>query len=272
MDARNPLDLECLKGFDHDRFGVLARSLQVLLAHGAMDYAIAAVRQFAVQTRLVPATMESQLVDVVGVRLANALEGVGCTTVAAFLHMADWAITRIPNVGEGAVATRDRLRAELGTGRVLEEWDSDGLEFDFLAAEFPREVIQFVERDMSAGMNSSVSQPAGQLNVFEALKLLSNNRNAAAREIETRIVALEDEIDSLKAMLKLLGKKKAKQAKPLAGDMARVATAMLSLLVDKAMKPGEIASEIGSTAIQVGKVAANDARFKRHADGRIALA
>lgn len=264
---QNPMDLECLRDFDHQRFGVLARALQVLLAHGALDYAIAAVRQFAAQTRRVPATRATQLIDVVGVRIANALEDIGCTTVGAFVRMCDGQILAVPNLGDGVVAIRDRLILELQRGELVEDLcagGAEGLEFDFLDAEVPRELVQFSEGVMSTGVSSNVS-------VFDALRVLSERREEAAREIEAKIIALEDEISSLKQMQKLLGGKTKKQRK-LPGDLVKVAASMAEVLVGKALKPGEIAGMIGSTPIQIGKIAANDERFKRNSDGRIALA
>jgi hypothetical protein len=262
QSIQNPLGLECLSGFDHQRFGVLARALQVLLAHGAIEYAVSSVRQFAAQTRSTPATQSSPLVEVVGVRLANAMEQVGCTTVGAFTRMADAEILSVPNVGEGAIAIRDRLRCELASGELASQ-DFEELEFDFLDWRYPHEVLKFSEVAMSLG--------SANISVMDALKVLSKRREEGTREIDSQIARLESEINSLKQMRKLLGGKN-KKAKSLSSDLQKVASRMADALVGKAMKPGEIAGLLGSTAIQIGKIAANDARFKRNDDGRIVLA
>lgn len=133
MDNLNPNGLECLEDFDHGKFGVLARKLQLLLATGQTERAVEEVRQFALETRRRPATMQSQLVDVVPVRLANALHLIGVQTVAAFLRCTDAQLMGVPNVGELAVLIRERVARELATGRLLEglEEDQRQLAYDF---------------------------------------------------------------------------------------------------------------------------------------------
>jgi len=262
----NPLDLECLRDFDHARFGVLARSLQILLAHGAMDYAIAAVRQFAVQTRRRVATPASQLVDVVPVRLANSLETIGCTTLSAFLKLRDVEVLSTPDVDVGALAIREQLRRELAAGRLLEACGGDEeLAFDFLADSVPHNVLDYVE----GRMNQSVTN----VSVLDALKVLSERGDEAVREIDSKIAALRSEMDQLNKMRSMLAPKVKRKMK-LPEKYKPLSDAMAVLLrgEKESLRPKDLATRLKSSGIVIGKIAANDSRFMRYDDGRIGLA
>ena len=266
MDPKNPLELECLQGFDHSRFGVLARALQVLLGHGAVDYAVAAVRQFAQQTRRRVATPSSQLVDVISIRTANALEQIGCTTVAAFLMLQDAEVLAVPNVGERVLADREQLRRELAAGVRLEEYGSDeDLAFDFFAADVPRDVLDYVEGRMNQSLQN--------VSVMDALRVLAERGNEAAREIDVKIASLNAEIAQLKKMRSMLGVKAVRKPTELSDKYKPIADAMAKVLVDGVSDmPGKIAPKVNASPIIVGKIAKEDSRFMRCEDGRICLA
>lgn len=260
------MELECLQGFDHARFGVLARSLQVLLGRGALDHAIFAVRQFAVQTRRRVATPASQLVDVVPVRLANALEEIGVTTVAAFLRMRDAELFSVANVADAALAVRERLRQELAAGKLLEACGGDEeLAFDWFADYVPRGVLDYVDGIMN--------QSTVNVSVMDALKVLSERGPEAVREIDTKLASLRVEIDQLKQMRSMLAPKEKRKMK-LPDKYKQLGDAIAEMLKSEkeALRPKVIAARLHSSGIVVGKIAANDARFMRYDDGRIGLA
>jgi hypothetical protein len=262
----NPLDLECLRDFDHARFGVLARSLQVLLGRGALDYAIAAVREFARQTRRRVATPASQLVDVLPLRLANALETIGCTTLSAFLQLQDAEVLSTPNVDGGALVIREQLRRELAAGELLEVCGGDEeLAFDFFADTVPQCVLDYVE----GRMNQSVAN----VSVLDALKILSERGDEAVREIDSKIAALQSEMDQLNKMRSMLVPK-AKRRFKLPEKYKPLSDAMAEMLrgEKESLRPKVLATRLKSSGIVIGKIAANDSRFMRYDDGRIGLA
>jgi uncharacterized small protein (DUF1192 family) len=253
----NPLDLECLRDFDHARFGVLARSLQVLLGRGALDYAIAAVREFARQTRRRVATPASQLVDVLPLRLANALETIGCTTLSAFLQLQDAEVLSTPNVDGGALVIREQLRRELAAGKLLESCVGEELAFDFFADTVPQCVLDYVE----GRMNQSVAN----VSVLDALKILSERGDEAVREIDSKIAALQSEMDQLTKAKRRF--KLPEKYKPLSDAMAEMLRGE-----KESLRPKVLATRLKSSGIVIGKIAANDSRFMRYDDGRIGLA
>jgi hypothetical protein len=263
---QDPLELECLQGFDHARFGVLARSLQVLLGHGAVDYAIDAVRQFAQATRRQPASLGSQLVDVLPVRIANALEEIGCTTAAAFLKLSDGEICSVPGLGEQTIAMREQLRLEIASGVRLEECGGDEeLEFDFLA-DCPREVLDYVEGRMSQSDTKEVS-------VLDALKVIAERGTEAVAAIDRKLIELEAEVASLKKMKAMLMPATPRKPARLADKYIPIADGMFEHLKGGvSAMPGKIAVQVQSSAIIVGKIAKEDKRFMRYSDGRIGLA
>jgi hypothetical protein len=261
----NPLDLECLRDFDHARFGVLARSLQVLLGRGALDYAIAAVREFARQTRRRVATSASQLVDVLPLRLANALETIGCTTLSAFLQLQDAEVLSTPNVDGGALVIREQLRRELAAGKLLESCVGEELAFDFFADTVPQCVLDYVE----GRMNQSVAN----VSVLDALKVLSERGDEAVREIDSKIAALQSEMDQLNKMRSMLVPKVKRKIK-LPEKYKPLSDAMAEMLrgEKESLRPKVLATRLKSSGIVIGKIAANDSRFMRYDDGRIGLA
>jgi hypothetical protein len=182
------------------------------------------------------------------------------------LKLRDAEILAVPNLGERVIEIREQLRRELAAGVRLEECGGDEeLEFDWLADDVPREVLDFVEGRMI--------QPEGkQVSVMDALKVISERGMEAAMEIDRKLIALEAEIASLKKMKAMLLPPAPRKPMRLPESAAPVASAMLKALVGKTLKPSEIASEVKSTAIMVGKIAKNDSRFMRYSDGRIGIA
>lgn len=265
MTDPDPLKLECLAGFDHGRFGVACRAMQVLLAYGYVDRAVDCLRQFAVQSRRQVATPQTPLVDVVPVRLANALEELGVTTLAAFLRCGDRQLEGVANVGSGAIRLREQLRSELLTGELRAGEEVDDLSFDFLTDEYPEEVLKFIER------KTEVS--ATEVTVLDALKVIAERGSEAVEQIDVKIEQLQSEIDQLKKMRALLGPKETRTLK-LTAEHLKVADRIESVLKANAaaMMPKHLAAKCGLHYAIVGRIARADRRFMRYDDGRIGLA
>lgn len=272
MNDPDPLKLECLEGFDHGRFGVACRTIQVLLGYGYVDRAVECLRQFAVESRRRAATPQTPLVDVVPVRVANSLEQIGITTLAAFLRASDQQLWSVPNIGEGCIRLREQLRRELQTGELMAGEPVDDLSLDFLKDECPQEVLDFVER------NRQVS--SASVSVLDALKVIADRGAEAVSEIDSKIADLQAEIDQLKKMRSLLGGKtnprERGEYKPmqLTDEHVETADKMHKVLTDAraALPPAQIASKIGQHFALVGRIAKADSRFMRYSDGRIGLA
>lgn len=270
---------DCLVGFDHARFGVLARSLQVLLAHNAVEHAHMAVRGFAQQAHKRKATRQSLLVDLMPLRYANALEDVGCVTLQAFLAMSNRDIECIPECGEWVISQRDRMRGLLQSGELYEVCgDDEDLYYDFREGDkLPSSLQRFTEgARMSNGMGSISDRR--NVSVMDALLVISERKDEACREIDAKLDALTKEIRELKQLKSMLVGKQTK-VRALSDTHKVIADLMFKSLrtATSSLKPAEIANLVTSpkqavTAIIVGKIVKNDKRFVRWSDGRISLA
>lgn len=271
-------ELDCLKGFDHARFGVLARTLQILFAYDQIEHACRAVRQFGQQTRKKVASPSSQLIDVIPVKIANALEECAeVTTVHAFLAMSEKQIRKIPSCGDGVVELQSSLRKELATGELMEVCGGDEeLYFEFKPEDrLPVAVEEFVR---SIPMHSGVREQP--ISVMDALKVLAERGEEAAREIDVKIAEHKKQIAELKRMRSMLGgTKKQRAQKPLSDELKRLGDSMHNILRGESvgLRPSVLASKLTTpknrvAPVQIGMVAARDSRFMRYDDGTIGLA
>ncbi len=197
LRKQNPLNVDVLQNFDFARFGVLARSLQILLAHGQLDHAIAALRQFAAATHIQPITADTLLCDAIPLRYANVIESeYGVMNVQAFCKLPDQAL-RTRCGGEHLIVLRDQLAHALKhRGRSEVSIDED-LWFDFSDVPMPDWTGQLTQRSLTEDdrMNNTTLQ---------TLKELLNDPSAAITEIDERIDSLQAEVESLRQMRRLL--------------------------------------------------------------------
>jgi hypothetical protein len=275
---QNPMDVEALREFDFARFGILARSLQVLLGHGQLPLALLAVRQFFACTRRDAVSFETPLADAIPVRYCNALqEKYGWDlNVGAFCKMSDAEVTGVDQCGDMVRELRDALKAEVTSGVRRKYIESeDELWFDFDAwdasadaclaiAKVRSEKDQVVVERVSVATEEVIVSASNEISVVDALKVLASKSGEAIAELDARIANYESKILDLRKMRRMLaGPGTGAKA---VGEQSDKMRAVADKLVE-CMQPGarylakELADLISSSYMTVGRAARSDARF-----------
>jgi hypothetical protein len=275
---QNPMDVEALREFDFARFGILARSLQVLLGHGQLPLALLAVRQFFACTRRDAVSFETPLADAIPVRYCNALqEKYGWDlNVGAFCKMSDAEVTGVDQCGDMVRELRDALKAEVTSGVRRKYIESeDELWFDFDAWDASADAClaitkvrlekdQVVEK-VSVATEEVIVSASNEISVVDALKVLASKSDEAVAELDARIANYKAKILDLRKMRRMLagpGTSGPRAAGQQSDKMREVADKLVECMQPGARYlPKELADLISSSYMTVGRAARSDARF-----------
>ncbi len=114
---------ELLADFDVQRWSVACREMQVRIMRAHIAAAHQVIDAFARHQSYETATMQSSVGSVLPVRIANALEAVGCMTVTAVDRMSDDELDEIDTIGEGAVELIRRVIGQIKRGETIERFE-----------------------------------------------------------------------------------------------------------------------------------------------------
>ncbi len=199
---------QLLADFDVQRWSVACREMQVRIMRGHIAAAHQVIDAFARHQSYETATMQSSVGSVLPVRIANALEAVGCMTVTAVDRMSDDELEEIDTIGEGAVELIRRVIGQIKRGETIErfEEDDDLLDPDCFVSRLTASICQChtspTPQPQTITRATEMSTNADQ--VLQALELLAESGDTAAEVIDKQIAKYDAEIQRLKRMRRLL--------------------------------------------------------------------
>jgi hypothetical protein len=248
--------------FDYQRWTITCRMMLMRIARGEYEGAHAALRCFCKQPWRVIATTKSPLAAVLPVRIANALEDSGYDDVDSIRLEDDPTLLEIANFGEQALRECRDVVDRVLAGTVLESYFEDELQTDWDLC-----VQLGPGGPIASGECIQCKEGKNIVSVLEQLEQLSEGKTLDL--IDGEIAELSDKIDRLRSARRLLAKLNGaptasrSSAKPKVNSND-LADAMLAILKEYGpLKPSDLATRVGTTAITAGKISKADARFAR---------
>lgn len=277
--------VDVFRDFDHARYGVLARTVQVLLAHGRSDLACMAVKQFAASLRREPIRPETALYAAIHMRLATAIEDhFGIVTVGAFLGIPPRSLLAIHGLGMTAVEAQQKLRRAVELGEQPEFINrEDELSFEFDEDRIRQwtfhlsEAVKSIEKKTEVPTVSN-AEPSKPISVIEALRVLASKNTEAIAEIDKRIAEHEEKIRELRVMRDMVAGPTRAARRSLTSDgkleeYKQLASKMAALMqrgkTYRATQLSTLMGDIGFT--KIGRIVANNQDLFRKRGPEISL-
>jgi hypothetical protein len=225
------------EGFDRSRYGCYMRRIEILLCRDETHKARLVYEQMIRDVGRPRVSVSSSCYDVLPYRLAQSLESLGCLTLEAAHRINREQLRQHPNIGPRSIAlineTYESVRAGKGLPRpaesVLEPMELEERLAPDYPAPTPEELALPPEPSVSdAGGKSEVAKVETQTQytvdkeytvdaskgievpvvaaVDQAIKLLVAGGPGLVDAIDRELVRLEDRMDELRRVRRLLGK------------------------------------------------------------------
>lgn len=252
---------QLLDGFDHQRWSIACREMQIRLVRGDAITAHEVLDRFARFTGYTVATLQSATAAVLPMRVATSLEHAGYANLQSIDRASDHEILRnTNNIGPSYLAEIRQCIDRVKRGEVLEQFEEDNELLD--EACFIRRLPTTCNCHNNQ-VNMSTATQSNSDQVLAALELLSSSPDTAAEVLDARISQLQAEVKRLRTMRKLLGKttgvkmpkKNSKTQETLEEEIYQY------VLTNGPTKPGDIGEALGLTAIAVGQAVAGSTRM-----------
>ncbi len=109
-----------LKTFDKQRWERCVRAMEIHIAHGDEEQAVATLHHYFKEERPKTATLDSHLIAVLPDRIASTLEWAGVKTLREAMKLDDEQLLAIPQFGESALDVLRKTIVEVANGHMLE--------------------------------------------------------------------------------------------------------------------------------------------------------
>lgn len=236
--------------FDHQRWTITCRMMQLRIARNELDGAHAALRNFCQQPWRQLATIKSPIAAVLPRKIANALEEDGYDTLESLLLEDAETLLGVPNIGTTTLALIRDVSRKVLRGEVHEAYFDDELEPD---------------RQLCLLFEKGVFRMSDVSSILQSVEALSSPDTI--QQINNEIGRLEAQIEKLKGVRKLLGGGKGLRPMKLTPAHVKIADSMAKALAGSdGMRPGDLAKRVSANHLTVGRIAKSDPRFK--SDGK----
>lgn len=215
-NAHTSID-DLLAVFDREAFGVFCRTLEVLILRGQDVRCHNLLVDFLAHHSVTQPTMASRVDEVLPVRIANALESAGYTTIAAASDASDANLQSIPNFGPESINLVRRIAKAIKAGTfdrgmipqspggndpdLAPDWDPPTVH-DLYPVFLPSPTEHYTVNNFSQP-GAQPSQPKDKVDLL--VDMLLHNGTAAIAEIDKAIGELEEKLEGLRRVRKMLG-------------------------------------------------------------------